>query len=419
MERNVKLFPIYRLFSYDILFYYAISTMFFIEVKHLNLSEIAMLSTVYSLANVVLQIPAAILADKIGTKLGMIIGNVFCVLWGVNLITANSYYTLAIAEIFCALGFSLKGVCEVPFLLSSLKKIGHSNEFAKYESKGLSLYFVVEAVACVLSGYLYNINVYLPIIFICICSLIPTIIAMNFKEINKSAETISAKKYFSDMASGFKFIFKSKRLHAILLFSGIFFGIISLSSIFTKAYFTEFNLSSTGFGYVYAIFAVCAAFGSKIQDKLEKKYKNKTLTFFSISYVCLLVFAGIFALLNLTDNILIKIGTVLFSAQYVLKGAYNVIIKEYITRYTTSAIRSKLMSIFFLSTRIGASIFSTISSFLLANYTIGISCTISGILLVIVMIFILQFMHPRMGLAPDTYTARDRFDLKENNKDSE
>jgi len=418
MERNVKLFPLYRLFSYDVLFYYAISTVYFIEVKHLSLSEIALLSTAYSAANVILQVPAAMIADKIGTKLGMIIGNILCVLWGINLITANSYQTLAIGEVLCALGFSIKSVCEAPFLLSSLKKLGRTNDYAKLESKGSALYFIVEAIACVVSGYLYNINVYLPIIFICLCSLIPTIIAINFQNINKSSESISTKKYFSDLTSGFKFIFKSKRLHAMLLFSCIFFGVISLSDVFRKAYFTEFNLSSTGFGYAYAIFAVFAAIGSKIQDKIEKKHKNRTLTFFSITYIGLLIFAGIIALFNLTDNILINIGIVLFSAQHILKGAYRVIIKEYITRYTTSSIRSKLMSIFFLSERIGATIFTAISSLLLASYTIGISSTITGFVLIILMVLVLQYMHPRMGLSPDTYTSRDRFDLIEN-KDSE
>lgn len=414
MERNAKLFPLYKLFSYDILFYYAISTVYLINVKQLSLSEIALLSTAYSAASVIFQIPSAVIVDKLGTKFSMIIGNILCMLWVLNLIISNSFVMFIIGEVICALGFALKGVSESPFLLSSLKKLGRTDQFAKIEAKGSALYFVVEAIACIVAGYLYNINTYLPIVFACVCCLIAAILALNFNNITKSAESTSTKKYVSDLTSGFKFIFKSKRLHAMLLFCCIFFGVIAVCDVLTKSYFSEFNLSSTGFGYVYAVFAICAALGSKIQNIIEKRHKNKTLSFFSVTYICILLVAGIFATFNLSDNILVNIGIILFSAQHILKGAYRIIIKQYITRYTTATIRSKLLSIYYLSERIGSTIFTAFSSLLLANYSIGITCTIAGFLLVIIIILVLQFMQPRMGLAPDKYTERDRFDLKEN-----
>jgi len=415
MERNVKLFPVYKLFSYDILFYYAISTVFFLNVKGLSLAEIALLSTAYSAANVIFQIPAAVIVDRLGTKLSMIVGNILCMLWVLNLIISNSFIVFILGEVVCAVGFALKGVSESPFLLSSLKKIGKGEQFANVEAKGSAMYFIVEALACILAGYLYNINVYLPMIFAATCCLVSTIISLNFNNIAKSQETTSTKKYLSDLTSGFKFIFKSKRLHAMLLFCCIFFGVISISDVLAKSYLSEFNLSSTGFGYVYAIFAICAALGSKIQDILEKKHKNKTLTYVSITYICMLLVAGVFALFNLKDNIIIKIGVVLFSVQAILKGAYRIIIKQYITRYTTSTIRSKLMSIYYLSERVGATIFTAFASLLLAHFTIGITCTLASFILIILIILVIQFMQPRMGLSPEQYTSRDRFDLKEQN----
>lgn len=418
MERNVKLFPLYKLFSYDVLFYYAISVVYFIEVKQLSLPQIALISTAYSAANVIFLIPSAIIVDKLGTKLSMIIGNIFCMLWAINLIISNSFIVFLIGEGVCALGFALKGVSESPFLLSSLKAIKQQDRFGTVEAKGSTLYFIVEAIACILAGYLYSINSYLPMIFACICFLIATVISLNFKGINKSAENVSTKKYFSDLATGFKFIFKSKRLNALLLFCCVFFGIIALCDVLTKSYFSEYNLSSTGFGYVYAILAVCAALGSKIQDTIEKKHKNKTLTFFSITYICLILIIGIVALFNFKDNVLINIGIIIFSIQHILKGAYRIIIKQYLTRYTTSTIRSKLMSIYYLSERIGSTILTAFASLLLANFTIGMAFALAGFILIIIMVLILQFMESRIGLSPETYTSRDRYDLQEN-KDSE
>ena len=76
------------------------------------------------------------------------------------------------------------------------------------------------------------------------------------------------------------------------------------------------------------------------------------------------------------------------------------------------------MSIYYLSERIGSTVFSAFTSLLLASYSIGITCTIAGFVIMIIIILVLQFMHPRMGLSPDKYTSRDRFDLNEL-KDSE
>ena len=50
MEKNVKLFPVYKLFSYDVLFYYAISVVFLTKCKGFTLSQVALFTTVYAIS---------------------------------------------------------------------------------------------------------------------------------------------------------------------------------------------------------------------------------------------------------------------------------------------------------------------------------------------------------------------------------
>lgn len=413
MEKNVKLFPIYKLFSYDILFYYAISVVYLTQCKGFSLSQVALFTTLYAISSIVFQIPSAIVVDKIGQKRCMIIGNVLCLCWGINLIINTSFIPVVLGEILCAAGFALKGVSESPFLYASLKKLNRLNEFGKKEANGSFLYFLIEAIACVATGYLFTINMYLPIVFACLCCLIAAVLALNFNQVNGSQENVPAKKYVLDLTDSFKFIFKSKRLNALLLFCCVFYGIISICNILMKSYFSEHSLSATGFGYVYAIFAICAAIGSKAQGILEKKHRNRTLTYFSITYILILLMAGILSLFNFKNSILINLGVILFSIQSVLKGAYRIIIKQYITRYTTSSIRSKLMSTYYLCEHLGSAIFSGLSSVMLARFSVGLTCTLSAFALIIIMIFILEYMSDKVGLDPKTYTVKDRFDLKE------
>ena len=47
MNKNIKLYPIYTMFSYDVLFYYAVYTIYFVTVKGLTVSDIALFSTFF------------------------------------------------------------------------------------------------------------------------------------------------------------------------------------------------------------------------------------------------------------------------------------------------------------------------------------------------------------------------------------
>lgn len=414
MQRNVKLFPIYKLFSYDLLFYYAISILFLTGVKGFSLSQVALLSSIYSLANIISQIPASIVADKIGLKNSMVTGNILIMIWGIFYLTMPSYPLIICGDVFCAFGFALKGVSESPFVYSSLKKLGKVSSFAKVESKGSSLYFIVEAIASIIAGYLYFINPFLPIIFTCTCSLAAVILAFYMKPINIQAkEQQTTKEKFTEMFSGFKFIFKSQRLHAILIFACVFYGVLALSNLYIKTFLNDINVSSTLFGYIFAAASVAAAVGSMVQGKIEKKHKNKTLTTISITYISSFIVIGLFALIFRNYYVLLTIGIIVFLIQSFMKGAYRIIIKEYVSRYTTTSIRTKLMSIYYLAESFGSTVLMFIASKTIDLASIGIIYCLFGLVLFIIMILILNYMNSRVGLDPSKYGKNDRMDLQE------
>lgn len=413
MQRNIKLFPVYKLFSYDILFYYAVSILFLTGAKGFSVSQAALLSSIYSLSSILCQIPASIVADKIGLRNSMIFGNILCVVWALFYLIVPTFNIMLFGDIFCAFGFALKGASESPFLYSTLKKAGKTSEFSKVEGKGSSLYFIVEAVASIAAGYLYFINPYLPMIFSAICSSIATLLAFYMKPIRTyEKDKLTTKERFSEMIEGFKFIFKSKRLHALLIFACVFYGILSLSNLYIKTFLNDIQVSSTLFGYIFAISSVASAIGSAVQDKIEKKHKNKTLTTISITYIISFVVIGAFALIFRNYNVLLTVGIIVFLVQSLIKGAYRIIMKEYISRYTTSKIRSKLMSIYYLAESLGSTLLMFIASKTIDLVPIGVSYCVFGLSLFIVTILILNYMTSRVGLDPATYSKNDRMDLQ-------
>ena len=411
MQRNIKLFPFYKMFSYDVLFYYAISVLFLTGVKGLSLSQFALISSIYSLAGIISQFPASIITDRIGLRNSMIIGNLLCVTWGLLYLVSSSFTFFIVAECLSAFGFALKGASESPFLYSSLKREGELSTFGKVEGKGSTLYFIFEAVACIVAGYLYSINVYLPILFSCSCFLIATILAFYCKTIKSSSESLTPSEHFDEIKTGFKFIFKSKRLHALLIFASIFHGILIISSIYMKSFLNELNISSTWFGYLFAVLSIASAIGSTIQDKIEKHHRNKTLTTISLTYILSFVFLGIFTMITKDIKSLLIIGSLVFILQAVIKGAYRIIIKQYVSRYTTSAIRSKLMSVYYLAESFGSALLVYIVSITIDLSSIGIIYVVSGLILCIILILVFNYMISRVGLSPEQYGESDRIDL--------
>ena len=57
-EYNIKLFPIYKMFAWDLLFYYAISFLFLTEVKHFTAADVVLVDvSLYTLFKFLLQVP--------------------------------------------------------------------------------------------------------------------------------------------------------------------------------------------------------------------------------------------------------------------------------------------------------------------------------------------------------------------------
>lgn len=408
--RNVKLFPIYKLFAYDLMFYYAIQMLFLHNVKGISISKILLLSSFYSAFQMIFQIPVTLVVDKIGYKKCIITGNIFCTTGILTYILAPSFLTIMLGDLQMALGFALKSVSESPFLFTVMKKEKIENESAKVEAKGSSLYFYVEAFASILSGYLYAVNPYIPIILCALAMLTSTILSFKFddSQINKTnSENLSGKAYFADMKHGFKFIFKSERLKSLLLFACVFAGIAAVARNFSKAFLTDINISSVTFGIITSILSIISAIGSSYQDKFQNKRKKKTLSYLSIIYIGVFLFVGIPHLIGFDKKILLSIGFFVFALQYFFNGSYRIIMKKYLNNFTTSTIRPKIMSVYYLCEMLGTFILLFLASRFLEISSISIAYIVFGVLFLLAILTILDYMKPRLGLKPEQYNEKD------------
>ena len=119
-KKNVKIFPIYKTVSWDLLFYFPIIFLFLTQVKGFSASQVLFADAFYTLSNTFWQIPVTSVVDRIGKKNCLIIGNILYSLSILAMIFMRNYYELLLIQFMYALGYSIKGICESNILYDSL-----------------------------------------------------------------------------------------------------------------------------------------------------------------------------------------------------------------------------------------------------------------------------------------------------------
>ena len=65
---NAKLYPIYKMFSWDLLFFYSIEFLFYTMTKGITASQLLIVDAFYILFEIICQIPAVAICDLFGRK---------------------------------------------------------------------------------------------------------------------------------------------------------------------------------------------------------------------------------------------------------------------------------------------------------------------------------------------------------------
>ena len=415
-QKNVKLYPIYKIFSWDLLFYYSIIFLFFSQIKGLNAAEIILGNAFYKISKIVFQPLTPVVVNLIGKRKSTILGNVFVSLSILYTIVGHaSMIYLLILNLIMALGYLLKGVCEASILDECIEDIEHKNTiFSKIDGKGSAYWYLFESISAISTGFLFVINGYIPMYICLIFCIIGTVISANFehyevKEI-KPKEQHRIKKLINRLdlsMQEYKFILKSKRLHALLLFSGLFHGLLYIRSTITSSVLVEMNVPDEYFGLITGALTLFAAFSTTTQGFIHKRLHNKVLTVFSITYIFSLIITGIIVNLNLNYIFTIIIVLIMMIIQNTIKGPYYTLIKRYLNSFSDAEISTRIYSINTLMEDIGGTILSIIVSIIVSYTTTAYATLFVGIISLIVFIVLLDYMKTRLGLNPEEYRKKD------------
>lgn len=417
-KQNMKLYSIYRAISMDLIFYYAIEFLFLTQAKKISASEVVLKSSFYSLFMILMQIPANMLINKIGTRKCTILANVFNVIYLSFIIFAKDFQMLVIAEFFSALCFSIKDISDTTLLNISIPNGEKKGEiFSKIESKGNKNYYYIDAITAFLAGFLYTINPYIPIVGTILIAIIATILSVGFHDMETYDVSMEKKKtsvgeYILELKDSFKFIIKSNRLRSLILYSGIMWGTFCLASTYRTSLLEDVGISATWISIVTAIIGLASGLGSKYQLKIHKAFKNKTLSILAIVTAVTIWITGLIGNSNLTPNIIMIIVTILYIMLNTGKGAFGVLMTRYLSNFANATILPKIYSINEVSRNLFRMIIGFVGSYLLSITNTANSFILTGIIFTIVTLSLISYMKTRTGLKPEDYKKEDiEFDI--------
>lgn len=412
-NKNLRLYPKYRPLSRDFLFFYTINVLFLTQIKKIDVASVVLIHTFYALFIILCQIPATLIIEKIGRKRGVVLGNICNAIYLIMVINSIKLIQFIIAELICALAFSLKDIGEPSILHESIisSSIEKSNIFAKIQGNATSGYYLLSAVSLILSGFLYEINGYIPLFLSLGIVIITILMSTRFEEINVPNDEQKNEK--TSIKEAIKFSIKSKRCRCLLIYSAVFYGVISVLATYEISLLENLGLASKYIGISFAVLNIVSAISSRKQYLFHKKFKNRTLSIIGILLSLSIIMSGGIVLLEFNLPFTLIIIFSMYIIKYFAVGLYNVLLIKYLTNFTNSKIDTKIFAVNSFANSVTSVVLGLFASKLLKLMPITNAMFTFGIFSLVAMIITLIYMKNKVGLEPNKYSS---YELKYDSK---
>lgn len=411
-RENAKLYPIYKMFAWDLLCYYSIEYLFLTITKGITPSQVLVISAVYTISKVILQIPAVIISEYLGKKKSIMLGNLLVLFNIILLIFAPNFFIICISEFISALGWNIKAICDGNLLYDSVATKGGDGLYTKLETKGGIGYYIFDATLSIMAGYLFVINNNIPMIICALCVLIAFMISCKFKDIypvnKEKRKTIGKfiKEYKTDIVSSLQFIKKSRRIKSYLLFGALFYAILRIMDTYKSNLLTDSGIQSEQYSIIIAILSLIAAVSVGFAQKIQDRFKNKTLSFISITYLLSWVAIGTIAL-TMTNNIAIPFILMLYVVNRICDSQWYIVRGKYLKNFTRPESREKITFTYELITSLAGGLAALLGAVILEITDIRHAIILVALGGLALMIIVLDYMRTRFGLKPKEYKKED------------
>ena len=195
-------------------------------------------------------------------------------------------------------------------------------------------------------------------------------------------------------------------MKSFVLFQIVFYSIIEITETYSSDLLINIGIPEQQFSMIFAILTLIGGISISLKSPIEKKFKNRTLCFISLLYICACIMIGTFSTLYIGETI-IPIILVLYTIQKICTSIWYILEAKYLKNFTKEEMRNKVTFSYEFIGGIAASISSIIGGYILNIIEVKSAFIITGLIALACIIVVLDYMRTRFGLRPEEYSKED------------
>ena len=284
------------------------------------------------------QIPAGLLGDKYGRKAMLFLGEI---LFSVGVLTfglSTEFWQYIASNFVWALGVCFVVSGDTPFMYDTLLELKRPNEFTVIMINATVVAYLMNAVACVVGGYLVHTTgrLDLPLLIAPAIAIMGTMTVFTLKEPKVNRTSVSS--FRSHFGVGLRQVLNSRAIVILILFQIVIEVGVYVMMIFRSIYMNEdLSLDHLQIGLLFCSFLIVGAiiigFARRVGDILGEKR--------ALLFLYLAVFFSFVVVFVVRSPIAIVTQYLI----YVVAGVQGPIIFGYINKRVDSEHRSTIISI--------------------------------------------------------------------------
>lgn len=413
MERNVKLSPTFLALTWDVIFVWTISTMFFTTQKGLTFSQVVLLDSVLMIMGCILCIPVASLFKNMNSVRATQIGSLGYGVYLLLCIFGTHYATFILAQFFMAFAYIVCGIKCNSVLTKSLNVLDRDKDYERVYGKGMALLYAIEAFGAIGITYVYNWRPYAAywvsfgvVIFVFLFGFL----FVSPEKYQKQNIVVDAKVPTADGQPKAKQkkenvyfkILKSPFFICLLVFMFLIRGSTSIVNTNFKMYLqqaiTAGMMPANLFGYIYAGGKLLTAISSKYQFKFNLKFGVRSLIIFTTSLIASFLLAGAVDLLLPAGVLSMVLIIILSYVQMCILMPCRIFVNNYMQVCISPKDIEQAYSVRTMVEYLGYSLISAMYSLLLTQFNNNygmVMLVYMGILavpLIVSMVFFIRFL---------------------------
>ncbi len=421
MNRNIKLYPFYLAFTWDIVFVWTIIILFYTNVKGLTYSQAIFLDSLLYISAFILSVPVSKLISKVKPLLASQIANLFAILFLLLVIFGTHYVTFMLAEVCFAIYMIISNIKNSILLSDTLRIVKRDKEYNRIYGGGLGMYYFIDAICCIFATTIYQFNPYICFIVAIVVMVLVELLSLLLKEPSKFQESnidIAKKEIDSTKQKS-----KSKRKYkkktfwtafiiSMLAYCIFFRGMASIDASVLKIYLQELTDNAViplwSFGILYAGYRLSNSLASKFQFKYELKFGVRSLILFAIIGIISIVGTGLIYLFAPLNVVTIIITLLLFYMFSSIRPANHVFIMNYLQVCLTSKDLDKGYTYKNMAEYLGYGLCSSLYSILLGVFNDNFAYSnlvYAGIIILPLIISLIFFIRALVKKYASKYTV--------------